>query len=189
VLLLLARLDNHNTSNYLIVMGSAASSSRAQAKKPSDAVNGTSLVPVVVNQEAKKLNGKSLNNIFLSGSMKDLSPAAKSPAILSAIEEMNKGYFYVEKTPNGKRKAGPFTLNEMRALSADGSLDSFTLVWHKSFGSTWKHATDIQALRKTAEAKNDDLGETTNHEELIIAARDGNKEDLARLIDDYRSKV
>jgi hypothetical protein len=170
-------------------MGSAVSSSRAQAKQPSDAVNGISLVPPVVNEEAKKLNGKSMKNLFLSGSIKDMSTAAKSPAIISVIEEMNKGYFYVEKTPNGKRKAGPFTLNEMRALSADGSLDSSTLVWHKTFGSTWKQATDIQALQKTAEAKNDDLGETTNHEELIIAARDGNKEDLARLIDNYRSKV
>lgn len=174
-------------------MGSSVSSSnRAQAAaNPSDSsdpqASATSnLTSVVVNQEAKKQKDR-------NGDKNKLTPAKSYGDKKSLSVEDKKEYYYVEKTPTGKRKAGPFTLEEMRNLFTGGSLDPFSLVWHKSFGSTWKHASDIpelllqKATRDRVEA--DSEVQAKNYEALIIASRDGNHGELARLLQQYQSMV
>ena len=106
-----------------------------------------------------------------------------------------KEYYYVEKTPSGKRKAGPYTLNEMKDFLKDGTIDNFSLIWHKSFGSKWKHADDIPLLKQVlndavqqapdaSESPKNDFNET-----LLIASRDGDVTCLAAMIEQYKSQV
>jgi hypothetical protein len=126
----------------------------------------------------------------------DVERESSKPLDQSNVPADQKGYFYVERTPDGKKKkAGPFKLDEMKQFFQDEKLDDFTMVWHKSFGTAWKHLADIPALKQQQldevspdHSTPDSLLE--NHDEaLLIASRDGDLEAITHLVRRYKEKV
>ncbi len=182
-------------------MGSNVSSRRAQRSDIRSRDSPSAQNQPSVNKDSKNDDKRTKT------SERKAHQAKKSPSISVEGENLQpsdhsdvpadqKGFFYIERTPDGKKnKAGPFNLDEMKQFLQEEKLDDFTMVWHKSFGNVWKHLADIPSLKQQQldevlpHVLSLDLPPENYDEALLIASRDGDIETLTHLVRLCKEKV